>query len=84
MQRKREKGRDFYDVNFLYGMAQPDFIYLEKNLKIKRKELAEKIIKKCEKLDFQLLAKDVEPFLIDPEQSARVSQFLDFIKKKLS
>jgi len=29
-ERKREKGRDFYDVSFLYGLTNPDFGYIER------------------------------------------------------
>ncbi len=82
LQRKREKGRDFYDVSFLYGITKPDFSYIEKSFQIKEKELFQKLFEKCEKLDFKDLAKDVEPFLINPEQAERVADFLSFIKSK--
>lgn len=82
-ERKREKGRDFYDVSFLYGLTQPDFEYIERILKIDRKEFAKAIIERCEQLDFKALAKDVEPFLIKPDQIARVETFSEFIKTKL-
>lgn len=81
--RKREKGRDFYDVNYLYGKTQPDFAYIEKTLSLPREEFAKRLIIRCDGLDFGSLAKDVEPFLIRPEQSARVLGFKEFIKKQL-
>jgi predicted nucleotidyltransferase component of viral defense system len=31
IQRKREKGRDFYDVNILFGKTQPDYDYAKSN-----------------------------------------------------
>ena len=37
-ERKREKGRDFYDVSFLYGFTDPDFGYIENMLGIDRKK----------------------------------------------
>lgn len=81
--RKREKGRDFYDANYLYGKTHPDFSYIEKTLGISKDEFIKKLLARCEKLDFSFLAKDVEPFLIEVEQSARVSGFKEFIKKQL-
>ena len=81
--RKREKGRDFYDTSYLYGKTKPNFLYLEKTLSIGKDEFIEKILARCEDLDFAYLAKDVEPFLIKPEQSARVINFKEFIKKEL-
>lgn len=81
-ERKREKGRDFYDISYLYSLTQPDFGYIEKILKISKKAFAQKLLEKCEKLDFDTLAKDVEPFLIYPDQSSRVADFKKFIAGK--
>lgn len=81
--RKREKGRDFYDVSYLYGKTEPDFSYIEKVLSMSRDEFVKKLIARCEKLDFKVLAKDVEPFLIQPDQIDRVVGFEEFIKSKL-
>lgn len=82
--RKREKGRDFFDVSYLYGMTQPNFDYIEKVMGMDKSEFIEKIFARCEELDFSLLAKDVEPFLMYPEQSVRVVDFKKFITDKLS
>lgn len=83
LERKREKGRDFYDVSYLFGITEPDFSYLEKTLSISKKEFVEKLIKRSEGLDFSSLAKDVEPFLMQADQAERVLGFLEFIKKRL-
>lgn len=83
LERKREKGRDFYDTSYLYGITKPDFAYIEKTLGVKKKEFIKKLIDRCEELDFAYLAKDVEPFLMDPHQSLRVIDFKNFIKKQL-
>jgi len=82
-ERKREKGRDFYDVSFLYGLTDPDFEYIEKTLNLDRHRFAQAIFERCEQLDFKILAKDVEPFLIKPDQIARVLTFPEFIRTKL-
>jgi predicted nucleotidyltransferase component of viral defense system len=82
-QRKREKGRDFYDVSFLFGKTQPNYEYLESFLEMDRKSFAKEFLKKCKKLDYNFLAKDVEPFLIDPNQKERILDFYNFIEKQL-
>jgi len=83
LERKREKGRDFYDASFLYGKTQPDFVYIEKALSITKETFIQKLLERCENLDYAFLAKDVEPFLIDPAQSDRVVHFKEFIQKQL-
>ncbi|MFZ2969755.1 MAG: nucleotidyl transferase AbiEii/AbiGii toxin family protein [Minisyncoccia bacterium] len=83
LERKREKGRDFYDVSYLYGVTEPNFKYIESELGVRKDIFVKRLFQKCEKLDFIGLAKDVEPFLIRPEQSQRVVDFRNFIKQKL-
>lgn len=82
--RKREKGRDFFDVSYLYGMTQPNFGYIEEVTGMNQQEFVKKLLARCEELDFSFLAKDVEPFLMYPEQSARVIDFKGFIANKLA
>ena len=81
--RKRSKGRDFYDVSFLYGFTSPNFDFIRDTMGMDRGTFFGDIIKRCETLDFKALAKDVEPFLITPDQVARVETFLEFIKTKI-
>jgi predicted nucleotidyltransferase component of viral defense system len=83
-QRKREKGRDFYDVSYLYGKTRPNYEYIENFLKMDRKNFMEKLVNRCEGLDYDFLARDVEPYLIDPSQAERVTDFYDFIQRKAS
>ncbi|MBU4056445.1 nucleotidyl transferase AbiEii/AbiGii toxin family protein [Patescibacteria group bacterium] len=81
--RKREKGRDFYDVSYLYGFTRPNFEYIKNELRMEEKKFAEKLLEKCDSLDFSKLAKDIEPFLEKPDQEQRVIGFRDFIIQKL-
>lgn len=81
--RKREKGRDFYDASYLYGFARPNFEYIKNELRIEKEMFAEKLLEKCDSLNFLKLAKDIEPFLEKPDQAQRVIGFRDFIKQKL-
>jgi predicted nucleotidyltransferase component of viral defense system len=80
--RKREKGRDFFDVSYLYGMTQPDFDYIEATTEIPRKEFMEKVVARCKELDFEALAQDVRPFLFKENQIDRVRKFQEFIEGK--
>ena len=82
MQRKRTKGRDFYDVSFLYGITQPNRIYVEEKTKMSWDDFIEQLIVQCSTLDFNVYAKEVEPFLIRKDQTMRVETFLEFIKSK--
>ncbi len=81
--RKRLMGRDFFDVVFLYGIgAKPNFTYLAKNIGVKNEaDLKKYLLKKTSKLDFVLLAKDVEPFLFNPRDKKKVMLFREFINQ---
>ena len=78
MQRKREKGRDLFDVSILMGVAQPDFEYIAEYLGIEKKEIIEQFTKRVEELEMESLARDVEPFLFSPEQKERVLTFRNY------
>lgn len=79
--RKRDKGRDFYDVSLLWNRTRPDFEYLKAVTGNERESFMRMVLNRCERADFDALARDVEPFLVDPEQSARVRNFLSFARK---
>ena len=81
--RKREKGRDFYDVSFLYSVTDPDFDYIEKITKMSKENFIKEFLTRCEKFNYKNLTNDVLPFLIKPEQSTRVLNFMNFIQQKL-
>jgi len=78
MHRKREKGRDLFDVSILFGLTQPDFEYMQKHLGIEKKEIIDQFTKRIEEIDLKYLAGDVEPFLFDPRQKERVLTFKEF------
>ncbi|MBC8184419.1 nucleotidyl transferase AbiEii/AbiGii toxin family protein [candidate division KSB1 bacterium] len=79
--RKRSMGRDFYDTIFLLSNTRPDFDYLKIKADIKTiDELKSRLGQKCQVLNFKQLAKDVEPFLINHEDTKRVLLFYDYIK----
>lgn len=74
--RKRPKGRDFYDITFLLGRTKPDYQYLKQQLGVDLPEdLREVILNRTAVYDFETLASDVAPFLIDKDQVKRVRLF---------
>lgn len=80
--RKRAKGRDFFDIVFLHGLGvTPDYGYLQKNIGVANAaELRGYVEKYMADLDFEILAKDVEPFLFSPKDKQKVSMFPLFFK----
>ena len=82
--RPRAKGRDFYDVSFLSGKAKPDFAYIKKTTGLNKEQFSEKMIERCEKMNLNNLAKDVEPFLFDPGQKERVVLFRESLASILN
>jgi len=79
--RKRQMGRDFYDILFFMGKTKPNIKYLKQKLSIlSQDDLKSKILQKCMRIDFKQLVKDLEPFLFTPEDSKRLLSFYDFLK----
>lgn len=77
--RRRGKGRDYFDVTFLFSKTAPDFDYLSQKLGIEdMPALKEKLIENAESVDLKILADDVSPFLIKQDQIDRILLFKDF------
>jgi hypothetical protein len=80
--RKRAKGRDFYDTVFLMGLTGPNYGYLKLKMGIDNwSEIKEKLLKEAEKLDLTELARDVEKFLFSPSDSKKITLFREYIKQ---
>lgn len=81
--RKRSIGRDFFDIVFLHGKAIPDKEYLKQKLNIKDfVQLKNRLLDKCEALDFKQLSKDIAPFIFKPGDSKKILFFKDYVKEK--
>lgn len=79
--RKRMKGRDFYDVVFLLSLVGPNYEYLKQKTDINNgKELKRALLEVAEKADLKKLSDDVSPFLFNSEESKKVTLFEDYIK----
>lgn len=81
-ERKRAKGRDYYDVSYLFGLTDPDYDFLRQSFNLTKEELSAKILSRVSSLNLAELARDVLPFLLDPNDVERVLSFDKFIEQK--
>ena len=81
--RKRTKGRDFFDVCFLLSRVNPNYKYLKEYDVENQQDLKNRLLEKISEVNLKSLAKDVEPFLINPDEKERVSGFREYIEQKL-
>jgi predicted nucleotidyltransferase component of viral defense system len=81
--RKRSKGRDFFDVIFLLSKnAKPDYNYLKLKLNISdAKGLREKVLETCAKTDMNEMAEDVAPFLFNSADTKKIRLFEPYMKQ---
>ena len=80
--RKRRKGRDFFDIDFMISNKNitPDFNYLKQKMNIMNpQQLKEKLKKDLQTVDFGEMAEEVEDFLFNPKQKERVINFYNSI-----
>lgn len=82
LNRKRNKGRDFFDVVFLLGRGYlPDYEYLKLKTGLSDwKSLLAAINAHCTKLNMPDMAKDVKPFLFHPADAKKVELFLPYLQ----
>ncbi len=81
LNRKRTKGRDIYDIIYLFSFARPEYGYLKlTNEIINKNVLKSTLLKKCESIDLKKLRKETEVFLLNPKDSKMIEMFPDFIK----
>lgn len=81
--RDRNKGRDFYDLVFLMSRnIQPDYDYLKEKVSVSDNEtLKQSVLDKCQQLDMEEMAKDVEPFLFKPTDRKKVIHFEEVVRQ---
>jgi len=77
LERKRAKGRDYFDLSFLFSKnVNLDMNYIDEKLRISNKEdLKLAVIKRISEENLEKLAKDVEKFLFNPKHISRVVNF---------
>ena len=77
--RKRPKGRDFYDITFLASRTKPDYGFLSQKLSAETEtQLKQEISSRIADYDFKAIAKDVAPFLMNQNEVKRVENFKEF------
>jgi len=82
LNRKRGKGRDYFDVISLLQKVKPNYKYLNKVVSIQNKEeLKNKLISIIKAIDLNAMAKDVKPFLFNPSDDKKVKLFGKYIKQ---
>lgn len=79
LNRARAKGRDFFDISLLLPQTKPNYEYLEQKVNLQKKDIKQALLSSLSQTDFQQLAKDVEPFLINPEEKKRVVLFQEYL-----
>lgn len=80
--RRRPKGRDFFDVIFLLSKIKPNYDYLLQKAKTgNSEELKKKMISSAKKINFKELVKDVEPFLFNPKDGKKIEMFPEYIEQ---
>ncbi len=83
LDRKRAKGRDFFDVSFLLGLnVEPDMRYVSEKIgPSSLKELGQVLLDRCAQLDMEDMATDVEKFLFDANGRLGVTRFPQLIRQ---
>ncbi len=81
--RKRNKGRDFFDIVYLLSQEQtPNYDYLQLKLGIDTPEiLRQRVIHKCAELNMKELAEDVKPFLFDKTDEKKIILFSKYMEQ---
>lgn len=80
--RKRPKGRDFYDITFLFSRAKPNMGFLKQKMGVDTPEsLRKEISARITEYDFKNLSDDVSPFLVNQADIKRVEKFREFWEK---
>ncbi|MCF6241603.1 MAG: nucleotidyl transferase AbiEii/AbiGii toxin family protein [Bacteroidales bacterium] len=82
--RKRKKGRDFYDIVFLLKNTKPNYDYLKQKLNINNStDLKERMFSEIDKINLKDMAKDVEKFLFNPADIKFILMFKEYINQVL-
>ena len=81
--RKRNKGRDFFDIVFLLGLGEtPNYDYLMAKIAITNPDdLRSVVLEKCKKLNMEEMAADVKPFIFNPKDEKKILLFPEYIKQ---
>ncbi len=77
----RNKGRDFFDIMFLFEKTSPDYRFLSETIGINCKEELKKILLElAEKINLKHKARDFEHLLFNKTQTNRILLFKEYIE----
>ena len=77
----RAKGRDFYDVLFLFSQTKPNYDYLTQKQNIRNlTELKTKLMETIESVDLPHKSKDFEHLLFNKVNKEKIVHFSEFIR----
>lgn len=81
LNRKRNKGRDFYDIVFLLSLGvEPDYDFLTLKQHISNeKQPKEAVLTLYKTIDMNEIGKDFVPFLFNAKETQKITQFEAFI-----
>ncbi len=80
--RKRKKGRDFYDIIFLLKTVRPNYNYLKQKLNIdNEKDLRDRVLSEISDIDLKVMANDVQKFLFYADDIKQLILFREYINQ---
>jgi len=80
LNRKRAKGRDFYDIVFLSALTIPNYAYLKLKMGVTDAQtLRKNILQEIKSLDFKELGQEVRGFLFRASDIKKIELFPEFI-----
>ena len=80
----RQKGRDFYDVLFLWQRTKPDYAFLKLRHGIESEEqLRAQLQETVAHTDLKTKQRDFEHLLFEPRKSEQILHFLEILKPTL-
>jgi len=82
--RKRKKGRDFFDIVFLLKTTKPNFDYLNQKIGVNTMQsLKNRILSEIQSVDMKEMAEDVKPFLFNPKDIKQILLFKEYLEQVL-
>jgi predicted nucleotidyltransferase component of viral defense system len=80
----RQKGRDFYDVLFLWQRTKPDYEFLKQRHGIEHKEqLLVQLQETATHTDIKTKQRDFEHLLFEPRKSEQILHFMEILTSTL-
>lgn len=80
--RKRKKGRDFFDIIFLLKTTRPNYDYLNQKLNITNKiSLKKRVLHEIGSISLPEMSKDVQPFLFEADNVKNINLFKEYINQ---